>query len=281
MPAPQASLMKQIAKQLFIASGIALPTDWSLPTGDPAAKHYTKAFKENELACAIPPVPPGLFLAASSNKYNCVAAKEISGKFEAYIDGVCDAICMAWSQWQMAATLVGVVINAVTASLGQVVGPPLTPIILAQAPKSTPQEIQYSNAIAQAIGTAWITYTATIKVPGLPWYPAFASVPAPVAPPMPNVPMPVIALTQATAAVSQNALKGQMIANLGDASALHSKELFDCIAGAFENCFTLWQASTMVSNVMGTGPVPTFAPPVVPVGPVVGGVGVMIPGGFV
>ena len=36
----------------------------------------------------------------------------------------------------------------------------------------------------------------------------------------------------------------------------------------------------MVTNVLGTGPVPTFAPPYVPVGPVVGGVGTMMPGGF-
>jgi hypothetical protein len=37
----------------------------------------------------------------------------------------------------------------------------------------------------------------------------------------------------------------------------------------------------MVTNVLGTGPVPTFAPPYVPVGPVVGGVANMTPGGFV
>ena len=87
--------------------------------------------------------------------------------------------------------MVGVVINGrhrVTG--GQVVGPPLTPLILAQAPKGSPQELKYTNAIANVIGTAWLAYTATIKVPGLPWYPAFAAFPSPVAPPTPNVPMP-------------------------------------------------------------------------------------------
>jgi hypothetical protein len=44
--------------------------------------------------------------------------------------------------------------------------------------------------------------------------------------------------------------------------------------------FKVWQASTMVTQVMGTGPVPTFAPPYVPAGPVLGGVGTMPPGGF-
>jgi hypothetical protein len=58
------------------------------------------------------------------------------------------------------------------------------------------------------------------------------------------------------------------------------KEIFESVADAFEKSYNLWKASTMVTNVLGTGPVPTFAPPYVPVGPVVGGVGTMTPGGF-
>ena len=55
----------------------------------------------------------------------------------------------------------------------------------------------------------------------------------------------------------------------------------DSIADAFEKVFQIWQTSTQVTNVMGFGPVPTFAPPVVPMGPVVGGLGTMMPGGLV
>jgi hypothetical protein len=164
---------------------------------------------------------------------------------------------------------------------GQVVGPPMGPLILASAPKATPSEMKFSNAIANAIGNGWLTYTATIKVPGLPWYPAFAALPSPVAPPMPNVPCPVIALTQVPTSVSKSVLKAQMIGLLGDPMAKHHKELFDSVADAFEKCFQLWQTTTMVNNVIGTGPVPTFAPPFVPVGPVVGGIANMTPGGFI
>jgi hypothetical protein len=162
-----------------------------------------------------------------------------------------------------------------------VAGPPLTPLILASAPKASPNELKYSNAIAQAIGTGWLTYTATIKVPGLPWYPAFAAFPGPVAPPMPNIPVPVAALTQVPVSISKNVLKMQMIGLLGDPMAQHHKELFDCVADAFEKCFNVWQASTMVTNVLGMGPIPTFAPPFVPAGPVLGGIANMPPGGFV
>jgi hypothetical protein len=72
-----------------------------------------------------------------------------------------------------------------------------------------------------------------------------------------------------------------MVGLLGDPTALHHKQLFDSVADAFEKCFMTWQTSTQVTNVLGAGPIPTFAPPFVPVGPVVGGVGNMPPGGFV
>ncbi len=278
MPAPQASLMKQLAKVKFMSFGIKLATDWQQPSGNPDSDHYKNAFKPGELA-GIP--KPGLFLAASTNKYHCDTASQIGDAFDQYIDGICDAICNAWSQWQSAATMVGVIINAVTAAGGQVVGPPWTPLIMASAPKDKPQKMSYSTAIATAIGTGWLSYTSTIKVPGMPWYPAFAAFPSPVAPPTPNVPCPVAALTQVTTSVSANALKGNMVGLLADPTALHHDELFASIADAFEKCFMLWQVSTMVTNVLGMGPIPTFAPPYVPVGPVVGGVGVMTPGGFV
>ena len=47
---------------------------------------------------------------------------------------------------------------------------------------------------------------------------------------------------------------------------------------AFNIVFQQFKATTLVSNVLGTGPIPTFAPPIVPVGPVVGGVATGAPG---
>lgn len=280
MPAPQPDLMKTFAKMQFRALAPPLPLNWVTPSGNPAGKQYVDAFPSGELTCAIPPVPPGLFKAASANKYHCDTAGTISDKMEAYIDGICDAICSAWKKWQSSATLTGVIINAVTAAGGQVVGPAWLPNILANAPMSTAQEMKYSMAIASAVSMGWMAYQSTIKVPGLPWYPAFAAFPAPVASPMPNVPCPVAALVQVPTPVVSMALQGGMIAFFGEPSALHSQILFASVAGAFEKCFLLWQGTTQVTNVLGTGPVPTFAPPVVPVGPVVGGVGNMTPGGF-
>lgn len=278
MPAPQASVMQTLAKAKFMSFNTKLPTDWKQPQGE-AGKQYVRAFKTTELV-GMPPVPP-MFLPATLNKYHTDTAKKIGDDFSKYIDGICSAICSAWSQWQTIASMTGVMVNAVTATVGQVLGPPWYPLIMASAPKSTPSEAKYSNAIAMAISNGWLSYQATIKVPGLPWYPAFAAFPGPIAPPMPNIPCPVIALTQVTASVKANALSGSMTGSLADPTALHHKQLFDSISDAFEKCFLIWQTSTMVTNVLGTGPIPTFAPPFVPVGPVVGGVGNMPPGGFV
>ncbi|HET7505150.1 MAG TPA: hypothetical protein VFK02_29225 [Kofleriaceae bacterium] len=277
MPAPQASAVQQLARLKFTSFNLKVPTNWKDPQGE-AGDHYGRAFKPEEKTTS-PGMPP-LFQPASLNKYHTDTQKMHIGKIGGFIDGVCSAICSAWSQWQTAATMVGVVIAGPTASVGQIVGPPWTPLILASAPKASPMEMKYSNVIAQVIGTAWLTFTATVKVPGMPWYPAFAAVPSPVAPPAPNVPCPFAALTQVPVSISCNALKAQMIGQLGDPNAPFHKELFESIADAFEKTYNLWKVSTMVTNVLGTGPVPTFAPPYVPVGPVVGGVGTMTPGGF-
>ncbi|MBE0656209.1 MAG: hypothetical protein IH602_00885 [Bryobacteraceae bacterium] len=197
----------------------------------------------------------------------------------AFIDQICKAICSAWATWQASATLVGVVVNGVTASGGTVVGPPWAPLILAQGPK-TLTGLKLAQNVATGIGGAWLQLVASIKVPGLPWYPAFAAVPSPVAPPMPNIPVPIVTLTMASSLVSKMALKSAMVSKHSGASIV-DQNLYEALAEAFEQAFQLWKVSTMVTNVLGTGPVPTFAPPYVPVGPVIGGTGTMTPGGFV
>jgi hypothetical protein len=196
---------------------------------------------------------------------------------EKFLDGISEAICSAWATWQASATLVGVIINGPIASGGHIVGPPLMPLILATGPKASPQEIKLTSAAANVIGKAWLNLIATVKVPGMPWYPSFVAFPGPVAPPTPNIPCPFAALTMVAATVSSSALKPQMVALAGQPG---HESLCDAVADTLEKVFNIWKVSTMVTNVLGTGPVPTFAPPYVPVGPVVGGVGTMTPGGF-
>jgi hypothetical protein len=274
-------MMKQLARLKFSSNNLKVPDRWSQPSGDPAGKHWGDAFKASEKGTTPDPTVPPLFTPHSMNKYHTDIQKKLTEIYGGYIDSVCDAICSAWSTWQSSATLVGILINGPTASLGQVLGPPVTPLILAQAPKGSPQELKYTTTIATVIGTAWLAYTASIKVPGLPWYPQFTAFPSPVAPPMPNVPTPVATLTQVTASVSASAMKSQMVAMQADPRAMYHQELFEALCDAFEKCFQLWQTTTMVTNVLGGGAVPTCVPPVFAPGPVVAGIGAMPPGGFV
>lgn len=270
--------MKQAARLKFTSFNLKAPSNWKQPQGEDA-EHFSKAFRPEEKVTS-PGMPP-LFQPATLNKYHTDSQKMLIAKFGGFIDKTCDAICSAWSTWQSSASMAGILVNAMTATAGQVVGPPLTPLILAQGEKTPPMANTYTTVIATVIGNAWLSYTATIKVPGLVFYPAFAAIPSPVAPPTPNVPFPVAALTQVTASLAPATMKQQMCAMLGKADAPFHKELFESICDAFDKMFTVWQASTMVTNVIGSGPVPTFAPPYVPVGPVVGGIANMAPGGFV
>jgi hypothetical protein len=266
-------MMQQLARAKFMSFGLKVPTNWQDPSGDPGAAHYGKAFKDSEKTSA--PGAPPLVQPASLNKYHTDAQKMHVAKIGAFLDGSCSAICSAWGQWQTAASMAGIVVAGPVASVGQIIGPPLTPLILASAPKASPNEMKYSQVVATVIGTAWLTFTATVKIPGLPFYPAYAALPTPVAPPMPNVPVPFAALIQVPVSISCSVMKMQMIGQLGDPMAPFHKELFESICDAFEKCYNLWKVSTMVNNVLA---IATGGTPVSPLPAV--GTAMMAPGGF-
>jgi len=68
-----------------------------------------------------------------------------------------------------------------------------------------------------------------------------------------------------------------MTRRFGGATPL-STPFFDAIAAGFDAVVSLWLPAQQVTNVLGKGPVPTFAPPYVPVGPVVMGDNIASPG---
>jgi hypothetical protein len=278
MPVPLDTVYQNLSKLQFISHGIKLPHQW--PGWD---KHYQKAFAQNEMSVTVQPLSPSTagFLASSVNAYHAATQKKISELHFNFMDGISQAIIGAWKQFHQLATFSGVVVNGPIATGGTMAGPNLQPLITALAPQSTKMNQLYSKVIAQAIGENFQQFIATIKVPGLPWYPSFAAFPGPMSPPTPNIPAPLATLTNVPAMISQSVLGKKMVALLNQAKALHHMELFDGVAAAFEKCVNMWLATTMVTNVLATGAVPTFAPPVVPAGPVVGGVGNSTPGGLV
>jgi hypothetical protein len=105
-----------------------------------------------------------------------------------------------------------------------------------------------------------------------------------MAPPMPNVPTPLIAcVSPGLAQMTPMNLKSEMDSALdggikNEDPEKHFEALHDAIGTVLAAAFLLWLPAQQVMNVLGKGPIPTFAPPYVPVGPVVAGDILPIPG---
>jgi len=267
-------MMKQLARLQFSSFQIKVPQNWKQPQGDPAAKHYSDAFTSSEKATSPVAAAPPLVIPHTMNKYHTDTQKMIHGKIGSFLDGISDAICSAWQAWMLGASYVGVIIASATASAGQVVCPVMMgPLIIAQGPKSTPMEMKYTAAVANVINTQFPLYSVGIKLTGMPLYPAFVSpLPTGPAPPMINTPMPLKSVSKAQKLLSKSVMKPMMIAALGDPMAPMHKELFDAVCDGVEKTLEMWEATTMLSNIMCAGAVAGF-----PVGPVVG-TGIAPPG---
>jgi hypothetical protein len=222
---------------------------------------------------ALPlPMPPALFLAASNSAQDLANQKQFSQEFSDFIDGMCRALCQAHDLWRKMAFFKDVIINAVTAIGGTLDGPGLQSFILLSAPMTGALgwAQRYSAAIAAGIQDRWRDFQQSFSVPGLPWYPSFASLPMPVAPPTPNMPTPLQACSNNPLKIDSAIIRETIKQKLGTPGPF-SDQLFEAIAAGFSQAVRLWLPTQMVMQVRGTGPVPTFAPPFVPIGPVLNG----------
>ncbi len=277
MPAPQSAQYKQLARSTFAGFNIKVPVGWSDPSGQDGDQ-YGNAFKPEDKSSS-PVAGLALFQPHTMFKWQTDVQKGLHSKFGTYIDGISDAICSAWSQWQSLASMAGaLIIPGGMVTVGQIIGPPMMPLILESAPKGTAMEAAYSLAIATAINTGWLAYTATIKLNQQAFYPAFtAPVPIPASPPTPNVPFPISSCIQVSESISKDALKGLMLASFPNPTAPHAPQLFEAVADAFEKSYDQWQNTTMITNCLGIGMGP--GTPITPA-PFVSGTAIMAPGGL-
>jgi hypothetical protein len=137
------------------------------------------------------------------------------------------------------------------------------------------------DAVAGGVSENFESWRKNVMVPGLPWYPSFAAWPGPMAPPMPNVPMPLMSCVSSkmNKITVASELKKAIYSKLPGSMKSPETEAFVMgIAIQLSIHFLIWLASQQVMNVLGKGPVPSFAPPFVPVGPVVNGDNIAVPG---
>lgn len=125
----------------------------------------------------------------------------------------------------------------------------------------------------RAFRGAWGDYAGGIAIPDLPWYPTFALYPGTSAPATANTPTPLGALLSAGAVqMAAQAMVPRIVLEVDDVALTDAaKPAIDAFADVIAARFAKWLAFTMVSQIMGSGPVPVrdMGLPV-PAGPVLG-----------
>lgn len=201
----------------------------------------------------------------------------------AVIDAIKPAVKHAVDMWKISAHFSDLKVMAVSAigTPGCLDGPELESHIRSHSKIQSLSGLarDMANGIAEAFSDSFFLWQNAVMVPGLPWYPAFAAYPAAMAPPTPNVPMPLISCPSNR--VSKLTVPSELADTIEQAlpANLSSETAFiNRVAGGLALGASTWLASAQVMNVLGYGPVPSFAPPYVPVGPVVGGTNIAAPG---
>jgi hypothetical protein len=273
-----------------MAYGLKLPTqsDWQQPSGSPAAEHYGRCMPMGD-QIAIPKTMPPQFTPQNPNKYHQDSCDTIGAAFIQFRSKMLSAVQYAHMMWKLQARFSGLKINAVTAlgTPGCLKGSSLESDIKGapSAASMSGHMAAYRDAVAKGVSECFSAWQKAVTVPGMPYYPAFAAFPGPMAPPMPNVPLPLIAKLSASLAILTTAIPLQMAMVMNLDGGLKAQDpdkqheaLFMSIAVPLSLAFLMWLPMQMVMLVLGKGPIPTFAPPFVPVGPVVMGENIAIPG---
>ncbi len=187
-----------------------------------------------------------------------------------YFDAMASALKQAVDTWRVQAVISDVKIMGPNAFGGKITLPALEGMIRGFAPAG-PWD-PYSRAIAAGVHNQLRAMCSLAVFPGLPLYPAFAAFPLPMAPPMPNVPTSLMTFVlPGLVQVETTPVRDQIIGKYPTPKPLYANEVAGAIAEGFSKAMQQWLGSQQILNLMGTGRVPAYAPPYVPVGPVVNG----------
>jgi hypothetical protein len=177
---------------------------------------------------------------------------------------------MGMTIFQAAAHMTGVIINGPVAQGGRLIGPSIQPHVFNQV-LGAGASPQVALAFGNAAGRAWKRWVSRVSIPGLPLYPSFAAFPGGMAPPTPNVPVPLLAIAPG-AMIDSGTVSAFIVGALREmANEPGAEEAASSFGSSLSTSFLMWIAGKLLSNLFGKGMVPSFAPPYVPAGPVVMG----------
>jgi len=237
----------------------------------------------SSVAQVRPPSPPPLPNLPRQAPAQQPVQQQDAANWAQVLNAVSDGVKTGVEGWKLQARMDGVSIMAASAIGGRVLGPELLPLMRQSQRVNQLQGQQRADAEAflAAVSDSWGAWQRSLNVPALPWYPAFAAFPLAVAPPTPNVPMPIATLAQDPRPFAPPSLSSAIRSRLGSrGSAPGAESAVNRFATAFSAAMTAWTAESQIMLVLGKGPVPSFAPPYVPVGPVLAGDIISTPGHF-
>ncbi len=273
--------MAELANMKLISFKLKVPWDWKQPMGNPDRDHFSKAFSLSEhVSGASVMSPPEVVSPATTNKYHGDAAKEVSKWYKDFMKDATSNIKSAMDSWRPKVKFKSIQVLTLSALGSSVLDAPdikNEPAFSSWKPKEKNGKA-YAKAVIEGFSKNFMEYAKACTTPGLPLWPAFCAFPSAMAPPMPAIPMPIIAYISpqmAKVAVSMQ-LKSAMVDALdqgvkdNDPSGDHAKVL-DSIATAVSTAILAWMPMQQVMALMGKGPGPAYAPPVSPVSPIMGG----------
>ncbi len=131
-----------------------------------------------------------------------------------------------------------------------------------------------TKAIVETVDEQFEIWKSTVTVPNLLWYPAFAFMPIPHAPPMPNIPSPLSALSFADHLMTnESMLVLKILSKLPHEMRNPSNEaIVEGSALKIADLFSAWLQTRHIIDALGMGNVPGFNPPFSLGGPVIGNV---------
>lgn len=288
---PGISPIKILGNLKFLGNQLKLPT--AKASGDATGwseKYFKDRDRESDEMTGTPQtIPPWFMPQKPGYKYHQKSCDKVGADFKEFHDAMIDAVQFSHTMWKLQAKFKDLKVMSVSAigAPGCLDGPELESNIknAPQCAAFTGNKAKHRDAVAKGVSQCFKKWQDKVMVPGLPWYPAFAAFPGPMAPPMPNIPVPLIMCPSAMMAeiVSPSSMTSAMDDALDGGlkekdPEKHYHALHDAIATVLSLAFLMWLPSQMVMLVLGKGPIPSFAPPFVPVGPVVGGDNVAAPG---
>lgn len=214
--------------------------------------------------------PPPSQVREAGQKVQAAAAKLVDWVVAG--DEMKKATVTGMNAWKSTMTIKNVEVQAVAARIktGSISGAPLEALMMAGYGPTATTPLNVRMAVARVIGSTVQDWFREYESAGA-FYPAFAAWPGPQAPPTPNVPWALrLGSSKKAGNCQASKISAKIKENLGQVdSALSGK--IDDYAGWFEARFLTFTTTAVIQNLLGSGPVPTFAPPAVPVVPVVNG----------